>query len=84
MKLELVLTIVLTSAAVLITWIITHYYYKKGIRKKSLTPFLDFYLELFSDIDKNLREDLMIKYKNVLIDNFFQILRFSLIALQDV
>jgi hypothetical protein len=73
MKLELVLTIVLTSAAVLITWIITHYYYKKGIRKKSLTPFLDFYLELFSDIDKNLREDLMIKYKNVLIDNFFQV-----------
>ena len=73
MRLDLVLTLALTSAGVLITCIVTHYYYKKGMKKKSLTPFLDFHLELFSDIDKNLKKDLKIKYKNVLIDNFFQV-----------
>jgi hypothetical protein len=55
-----------------ITFIVSKYFFKKGVKEKSLTPFLQFSSRLFSELDPELKKELIVNYKNHKIDNITQ------------
>ena len=70
------LTLGLTLGGIIIgaviTYIVSKYFFKKSIKEKSLTPFLQFSSRLFSEIDPELKKELIVNYKNTKVDNITQ------------
>lgn len=70
------LTLTITISSILIgifvTFFVAKYYFKKGDKKKSLTPYLQFSSTLFQELDPELRQSLIVKYKDVNIENLTQ------------
>ncbi|WP_419212609.1 hypothetical protein ACNR9Q_00430 [Maribacter sp. X9] len=56
-----------------ITYIVSKYFFNKSLKEKSLTPFLQFTSRLFSDLDPELKEELIVTYKDHKIDNINQV-----------
>lgn len=70
------LTIGLTIGGIIfgaiMTYVVSKYFFNKGIKKKSLTPYRQFTSRLFTDIDPELKKELIVNYKNHKIDNLTQ------------
>lgn len=64
---------ILVVLSCILTFLFSWFLFKKSQKKKSLTPYLKNSLKIFSDINKELKKNLKIKYKNNLIDNFYKI-----------
>ncbi|MDP2159532.1 MAG: hypothetical protein Q8K02_03555, partial [Flavobacterium sp.] len=56
----------------IITYIVSKYFFNKGIKKKSLTPYRQFSSPLFTNLDPDLKKDLIVSYKSHQIDNLTQ------------
>lgn len=57
---------------VIATIIVSHYYYKRSLRK-SLTPFIQFFSTPLHGIDPTVRKDLLIEYQHDEIQELFEI-----------
>lgn len=57
---------------VIATVFVSNYYYRRSF-KSSLTPFIQFSSSPLIGLDPNIRNDLIIKYKNAQVDNLFEI-----------
>lgn len=57
---------------VLVTYFVAKYYFKKGQKEKSLTPYLQFSSRLFQKIDPELKGNLILEYKGRPIENMSQ------------
>lgn len=68
-----IITISSIISGAIITWIITRYYYLRNRNIRSLTPYKNFISRVFSYIDPELKKDLKIKYKDIDVDNFYQV-----------
>lgn len=56
----------------IVSYFVSKHFFKKGVKKKSLTPYIQFSSKLFSDLDHELREDLIVNYKNLNVENLAQ------------
>jgi hypothetical protein len=56
-----------------ISFFLSWLFFKKSRYKKELTPFITNYIKIFTGIKDELRNDLKIKYKDKIIDNFHNI-----------
>ena len=56
----------------IITFLVSKYFFRKSIKEKTLKPFIQFESKLFSELDPELKEDLIVKYKNHNVDNIIQ------------
>ena len=70
---DAIITISSIISGAIITWIITRYYYLRNSNIRSLTPYKNFISRVFSCIDPELKKDLKIKYKDIDVDNFYQV-----------
>jgi len=70
-------TIIITISSVIISaviaWIIARFYYLRSRNVRAITPYVNYILKVFSDIDPELKKDLKIKYKGTKVDNFYQV-----------
>lgn len=55
------------------TVIVSHYYFRRNLKKISLTPFIQFSSSSLKGIDSKVRKDLQIKYNGQDIENLFEI-----------
>ena len=71
------ITIILTIGGIIIGAIVTYlaskHFFHKGVKCKSLTPFIQYSSTLFSNIEPELQESLTVNYKSVKVDNITQI-----------
>lgn len=71
------LTIGLTIGGIIfgaiMTYVVSKYFFNKGIKKKSLTPYRQFSSRLFSKLDPELKKDLIVSYRNHKVDNLTQV-----------
>lgn len=71
---SIILSIVGIFLGALISYWISRYFYLKGIKEASLTPYLHFSTTVFSKFgDKSLHDKLQVYYDDTKIDNLFQI-----------
>jgi len=70
------LTITLTIGGIIfgaiMTYLVSKYFFNKGVKKKSLTPYKQFSSRLFTNLDPELKKELVVNYKNQKIDNITQ------------
>lgn len=70
------LTIGLTIGGIIIgaivTFVVSKHFFNKSEKAKSLTPYLQFRSRLFSELDPELKKELIVNYKNHKIDNISQ------------
>lgn len=57
----------------LVTFIISKYFYRKGIKSKSLSTFIQFITEILSDIDPEVEKKLKVSYNKQEVDKLYQI-----------
>jgi len=69
----IIITIPSIIIGAIISWIIARFYYLRGRNIRSITPYVNYILKVFSDIDPELKKDLKIKYKGTNVDNFYQV-----------
>lgn len=69
---EIFVSIISLLVGIVVSIIVSRYYFKKS-SNISLTPYFMFRTELFSDIDPDVKNDLIIKYKDSGIDELTQI-----------
>lgn len=56
----------------IVTFLVSRHFFKKGIKEKSFTPFVQFTSTLFSELDPELQKNLKVNYKNQEIENITQ------------
>src|SRR4051812_18223643 len=65
----IILGVVGILTGVLVSW----YFYKKGKRKTSLRVLLEYQTQIFSNIDPDLKNHLVITYDDVEVENLHQV-----------
>ncbi|MCL2683193.1 MAG: hypothetical protein FWE63_06920 [Bacteroidales bacterium] len=73
MSIAIILAICGIIIGAIATYLASKHFFNKGIKCKSLTPFIQYSSTLFSDIEPELQESLTVNYKNVKVDNITQI-----------
>ncbi len=68
----LILTIVSIVAGVIGTLFVSKYYFHRTTAK-SLTPYLQFYISLFKEVDEEVRKELKIEYQGIPVTELFEI-----------
>lgn len=70
------ITLIFSVAGIVIgaiaSYFVSKHFFKKGDKKKSLTPYIQFSSKLFSDLDHELRENLIVNYKSLSVENLAQ------------
>lgn len=54
------------------SYLVSKHFFKKGEKEKSLTPYIQFSSKLFSELDHELKEDLVVNYKKQNVENLAQ------------
>lgn len=70
--LTLGLTLVGIIIGAVVSYLVSRHFFQKGVKKKTLTPYIQFASKLFSELDPELRENLIVNYKNVKVENIAQ------------
>lgn len=70
-------TIILTIISIVIGAFASYWssriFFRRGLTKKEITPYLDFSTKIFSGIEPNLKRNLEITYKDVKVNNLYQV-----------
>ncbi|MBI1228236.1 MAG: hypothetical protein GC192_23585 [Bacteroidetes bacterium] len=56
----------------LASYLASRHFFKKGVKEKLLTPYLQFTSKLFSELEPDLKENLIVRYKNHKVENITQ------------
>ena len=54
------------------SYFVSRHFFQKSIKKKTLTPYVQFTSQLFTELDPELEENLKVNYKELKIDNITQ------------
>lgn len=54
------------------SYIVSNHFFKKGVKEKSLVPYIQFRSKLFTELDDELKDNLVVNYKTHKIENITQ------------